>query len=57
MYKHISCYNSLNNVVKKLSNCGGLNMLGPWEMALLRGLVVEEGVALLKEVHHCESGL
>jgi hypothetical protein len=27
--------------------CGGLKVLGLWEMALL------EGVALLKEVHHC----
>jgi hypothetical protein len=26
--------------------CGGLNMLGPWEVALLGG------VALLEEVHH-----
>ena len=33
-----------------VSPCGGLNMLGPWEVALLGG------VALLKEVCHCGDG-
>jgi hypothetical protein len=32
-------------------SCGGLNMLGPWEMALLGG------VALLEEVCHCIGSL
>jgi hypothetical protein len=31
-------------------NCGGLNMLGPWEVALLGG------VALLEEVLLCRLG-
>jgi hypothetical protein len=31
-------------------HCGCLNMLGPWEVALLGG------VALLKEVCHCGDG-
>jgi hypothetical protein len=31
--------------------CGGLNMLGPWEMLLLGG-----GVTLLEEWCHCEGG-
>ena len=33
------------------SGCGGLNMLGPWEVALWGG------VAWLVEVHHCVGGL
>lgn len=31
--------------------CGGLNMLGPWDVALFRG------VALLEQVCHCVGGL
>ena len=31
--------------------CGGLNMLGPWEVTLLGD------VALLEEVCHCVGGL
>jgi hypothetical protein len=34
-----------------LDHWGGLNMLGPWEVALLGG------VALLEEVCHCGGGL
>ena len=33
------------------NNCVGLNMLGPWEVALLGD------VALLEEVHHCGGGV
>jgi hypothetical protein len=33
-----------------LTHCGGLNTLGPREVALLGG------VALLEEVHHCGGG-
>jgi hypothetical protein len=41
-----------------LSHCDGLNMFGPWEMALLRGVALLEGrrSAFLEEVCHCAIG-
>ena len=36
---------------QKITTCDGLNMFGPWEVALLGG------VALLDEVCHCGVGL
>jgi hypothetical protein len=38
-------------VTNRLSVCGGLNVLGPWEVALL------EGVALWEEVNLYRGGL
>ena len=37
--------------------CGGLNMLGPGSDLIRRYGLVGVGVALLKEVCHCEGGL
>ena len=41
-----------------LDLCGGLNMLGPWEVTLLGGVaLLEGGVALSEEVCHGGDGL
>ena len=39
------------SLVNDLSGYGGLNVLGPWKVALFGG------IALLEEVCHCGSGL
>ena len=41
-----------------LNHCGGLNMFGPWKMALLEciALLEEVGRALLDEVCHFVAG-
>jgi hypothetical protein len=41
------CWVVLGTIKKRLSKCGGLNMLGPWKVAILGG------VALLEEVWSC----
>jgi hypothetical protein len=40
-----------------LDNCGGLNMLGPWDVALVGVASLEIGVALWEKVCHCVSQL